>query len=315
MKIVTVGKVGPAEGLALETAPDPYAGREEVLIEVVAAGVGLVDILKRRGEIKGVGTGANLGSEVVGTIVEVGDGVDRAMLGRRVFAQSSAGGYAEKLVARASSVIILPQALPPENAIAVGLNALVAHFAVDTGRVVEGERVLVRGAGGGIGFYAVQIAEAAGARVTAISSEDWPEFAERRRPSKILGREPARQLTDEYDVILDPVGGGDISCFIDKLAKRGRYVLLGAAAGFPSADFGLTLIKNFAKSPTFSVFSMASITDEQLRAAGAIVFDAAARDDLIAPKKAFFDLEAVVEAHRYFERMLHFEKVVLRVKH
>lgn len=312
MRVIKIAKLGSPDGLVLGQVPDLLPGEGEVVIEVSAAGVGLVDVLKRRDGLGGAGPGHILGGEVAGTIIRVGVGVDQSLIGRRVFAQGSGGGYAEQFVVSASRAFPIPEGLSFDDTIALGMNALVAHFSLEMSRLQDQERVLVRGASGGIGFHAVQLAHLKGGHVTAITSK--PDLARFQRigAEEVLSREEGEATSGEFDVIIDPVAGGAITTFIGKLARRGRYILLGVAAGFPPRDFEMSLIANFSKSPTFSVFSMASITDEELAAACSAIFATAMAGKLEFPAHTCYRLQDAVDAHVRFEQGLHFEKIILR---
>lgn len=231
-------------------APHPAAG--QVVIRTEAIGVGGVDAMLRRGTLRGHGfaPGTVPGSEVAGTVVRVGDGVDPDWLARRVWAFTGVGGaYAEEAVADIADVVALPDDLACVDAVTVGSAAPVAHFALAHGRFTGGESVLVRGAAGSIGIAAVQLAARAGARAVAVTTSS-PQRGERLRElgaTHVLDRAGNGDATTpaSFDVILDVVGGPDLPSFLDRLAPGGRFVAVGMVAGLPPADFGSRLLRAF----------------------------------------------------------------------
>lgn len=166
MKAVAIQAFGRPEGLAVIDLPAPRPGPRQVLIATEAIGVGGVDAVIRNGSLAAYGftEGHILGGEIAGTVAAVGDGVDPSWAGRRVWAFTGlGGGYAEQAIAPASTLIPLPAGLPGADAVTLGSSGAVAHFGLRHARFAPGESVLVRGAAGGIGIMAVQLAARGGA--------------------------------------------------------------------------------------------------------------------------------------------------------
>ncbi|CAM5683568.1 L-threonine 3-dehydrogenase [Streptomyces tendae] len=158
MKAVVIRAFGDPEGLEVVDLPAPEPRPGQVLVAVEAIGVGGVDAVIRRGALAAYGfrEGHLLGSEVAGTVTAVGEGVDAAWTGRRVWAFTGlSGGYAEQAVARVEDVLALPDGLTGADAVTLGGSGLVAHFALRKAHFAPGETVLVRGAAGSIGITAV----------------------------------------------------------------------------------------------------------------------------------------------------------------
>ncbi|MCS7483162.1 alcohol dehydrogenase catalytic domain-containing protein, partial [Umezawaea endophytica] len=160
------------EELAVVQAPEPVPGPGQVLIDVDAVGVGYVDLMSRRGEYFNFpGAGATPGIEVVGRVATTGPGTPETLVGQRFLALlTTFGGYAEKVVANADRLLLAPDGLSGDDVAALGLNALVAESALHRAEVTAGDRVLILGAGGGIGVLATQIAHARQAEVTVVTS-------------------------------------------------------------------------------------------------------------------------------------------------
>ena len=183
MQAVEIRTFGSPDGLAVIDLPDPTPAAGQVVVAVEAIGVGGVDAMIRRGTVAAGGfeKGHIPGSEVAGTVTAVGDGVDPSWLGRRVWAFTGrGGGYVEQAVAPVDDVLALPENLTAAEAVTLGGSGAVAHFGLAHVHWAPGESVLIRGAGGGIGTMAVQLAAVGGASeigVTASSAEAFSEAA------------------------------------------------------------------------------------------------------------------------------------------
>ncbi|WP_326566251.1 zinc-binding dehydrogenase [Amycolatopsis rhabdoformis] len=266
MKAVVIEEFGPAEGLRVTEVPEPVPAAGQVLIETEAIGVGGVDAVIRRGTLNSYGfqPGFIPGSEVAGTVVAVGEGVDEGLRGRRVWAFAGmGGGYAERVAA--SDFLPIPDALSSEDAVAIGTSGPVAHFALEQAHFRPGETVLVRGAAGSIGVSAIQLAVRDGAKAVAVTTSS----AERGERLKALGAtqvlDRAGTGDDQYDVIIDLIAGEHLPGFFDKLNRNGRLVVVGIVGGMPPADFGMKLMQDFRRSLSFVTFSADTVSPEAMR--------------------------------------------------
>ncbi|WP_349898829.1 zinc-dependent alcohol dehydrogenase family protein [Parafrigoribacterium soli] len=311
MRAIAIQEFGDPSGMALVDVPEPTPGAGQVLVRTAAIGVGGVDAMIRRGTLGSEHPrGMVPGSEVAGTIVAAGDGVDASWIGRRVWAFTGiAGGYAECATAPLDDVVPLPENLSSIDAVTLGSAAPVAHFALAHAHFAPGESVLVRGAAGSIGIAAVELAVRGGASVVAVTTSS----AERGRKLHAFGAtrvlDRAGNPSDEasgasplFDVIIDIVGGAELPAFVDRLAPNGRLVLVGAVAGFPPAEFGMRLLQSFQQSRSIATFSLATIARERLVAARIELFEAAARGELHAVVHAILPLDQATEAHRMMDR-------------
>ncbi|UOX91383.1 zinc-binding dehydrogenase [Amycolatopsis sp. FBCC-B4732] len=260
MKAVAVQAFGEPGGMAVVDLPVPSPAGGQVLITTEAIGVGGVDVLIRRGALAAYGfrEGHVLGGEIAGTVAAVGDGVDQAWLGRRVWAFAGAGtggGYAEQALAPAETLVPLPEGVSPVDAVTLGSSGTVAHFALRHAQFAPGESVLVRGAAGGIGVMAVQLAARGGAGAIAVTTSS-PERGDRLRQlgaTHVFGRDG--EGAEGYDVIVDIVAGPGLPSFFAKLNPNGRLVTVGVMGGDPPADFGKELLAGFRRSLSFATFS------------------------------------------------------------
>ncbi|MCZ4519363.1 zinc-binding dehydrogenase [Rhodococcus ruber] len=246
---------------------DPVPGTGEVIVSVQAAGVGYMDVMIADGQYPLVTEpGFVLGSELAGPIVSVGAGVPPEVVGRRVFAMTTTRSFAQLCAVDYSSALPIPDGLGSIEAVALGINALVAQEILERVGADGTSEVLVRGASGGIGLMATQLAALRGARVTAVTStEDRGKQLLELGADRYVSREAARTRGKRYDVIVDTVGGPDMPAFIEQLADNGRFVLCGGVAGAPPTDFGSTLMANFHRSPSFLAFSLNSVNLQTLR--------------------------------------------------
>ncbi|WP_305780458.1 zinc-binding dehydrogenase [Nocardia nova] len=305
MKAVIIEAFGGPEVLTVAEVPDPIASAGQVVIATEAIGVGGVDVLIRRGGPAGYGfaPGHVPGSEVAGTVVAVGDDVDPAWTGRRVWAfTGEGGGYVEYAAVPTDSLVALPAGLSAAQAVTLGSSGIVARFALRHAHFAQGESVLVRGAGGGIGVMAVQLAVRLGAGAVAVTTSSAAR-GERLRDlgaTHVLDRSGAgaAEAPASYDVVIDIVAGAELPAFFARLAPNGRMVAVGATGGLPPADFGMEMIAAFKKSMSFATFSADTVPWGERRTATAELFGAAARGDLKAVVHEELSLDQAVLAHR-----------------
>jgi NADPH2:quinone reductase len=233
--------------------PAPQAG--QVLIRIEAASLNFPDLLivQNKYQMK-----PDLpfvpGSEYAGVIEAVGEGVTHLKVGQSVACLSGTGGFGTHTLAPAKLCMPLPPGFPAVDAAAfIMIYATSHHALMDRAALKAGETVFILGAAGGVGTAAIQIAKAAGARVIAAASND-----EKCALCKSLGadetinyttqnmREVLKTLTEGKgpDIIYDPVGGDFAEPAFRSIAWRGRYLVVGFAAGpIPALPFNLALLK------------------------------------------------------------------------
>lgn len=318
MKAVAIREFGSPEGLEVVDLPDPRPGEGEALIATEAIGVGGVDRMIRSGALADFGfeRGLVLGNELAGTVTAVGDGADPSLVGRRVWAFTGVGGgYAEQAIAPAAGVLPLPVGLSAVDAVTLGSSGVVADFGLRHASFSAGESVLVRGAAGGIGVMAVQLAALRGAAAVAVttSSSERGERLRRLGATHVLDRdgEADGEAPAAYDVIVDVVAGPQMPSLFSRLRPNGRLVAVGAVGGQPPPDFGAELFKAFQKSMTFGTFSAATVTPSARLTATAELFDAVGRGELAAVVSEVMPLEEAVLAHRKMEAGEVFGRIAL----
>jgi NADPH2:quinone reductase len=233
--------------------PTPRAG--EVLVEIHAASLNFPDLLivQNKYQMKPALPFVP-GSEYAGVVQAVGDGVNHLKVGQPVACLSGTGGFATHTLAPAALCMPLPEGFPMVDAAAfIMIYATSHHALVDRAQLKAGETVLILGAAGGVGTSAIQIAKACGARVIAAASSDDKcalctsigADATINYTSSNL-RDAVKTLTAGKgpDVIYDPVGGDYSEQAFRSIGWRGRYLVVGFAAGpIPSLPLNLALLK------------------------------------------------------------------------
>jgi NADPH2:quinone reductase len=223
--------------------PEPSAG--QIRVRVTAAGIGLPDVLMCRGTYPLTPPlPFTPGQEATGVITAVGEGVDRAVGSRVMFVSAfylGHGAFAEECITVADTAFAVPDGLTDAEAAGFWIPHLTAWVGlVDRGHLAKGETLAVLGAAGGSGIAAVQLGRALGARIVAVVSDD-----ERAQFCRDLGADVVikhgdgplaaalRAATDRrgVDVIYDPVGGAIAEDAAGALARDGRHLLVGFAAG------------------------------------------------------------------------------------
>ena len=311
MKAIHVSSFGGAEVLKVMEAASPLVDKQQVLIAVKAAGVGTVDVMFRKGIYPGVSQpGFIPGIEVAGIVVDAGGEVDRKWLNQRVFAIVPGGGYAEEVVVSVSSLILIPGELSFIHAVGLGVNALVAHFSLRRAALRGTETLLLRGAGGGIGMMTVQLALQQKIKVTAETSSPKKRKKIEGMGAKLFAGIEAPE-NDTFDAIIDPVAGTHLDPYVNLLRENGSYLLIGAAAGFPSADFGISWLSRFQKSLSFSCVSLSAVDQKALQEAMTAIFHMAIDGGLTPFVDHQFKLEEAAQAHEYLESGSTFGKNVL----
>ncbi|MGI5153018.1 zinc-dependent alcohol dehydrogenase family protein [Plantactinospora sp. CA-294935] len=318
MKAVAISEFGGPEGLAVIDIPGPVPAQGQVLIASEAIGVGGVDVMIRSGALAAYGyrKGHIPGGEVAGTVTAVGEGVDPAWVGQRVWAfTGTGGGYVEQAIAPIGEVVPLPAGLSAVDAVTLGSAGVVAHFGLSHAHFSSGEAVLVRGAAGSIGIMTVQLAALGGASAVAVTTSS-PERGRRLRDlgaTHVLDRlgEGGPDDPTGYDVIIDVVAGKGMPSFFDRLEPEGRLVVVGAVGGQPPADFGTRLMAAFQKSMSFATFSAATVAEPARRAVRMKQFAAAGRSQLQTVVHDVLPLEHAVLAHQKMEAGEVFGRIVL----
>jgi NADPH:quinone reductase-like Zn-dependent oxidoreductase len=231
----------PEEVVGIEEVGAPVPGPGELLVEIRAAAVNPMDshFIGGRPAIARLGLGLTRpkrtrpGADFAGVVVGVGEGVTRFKPGDAVFG-AARGAFAEMACAPERAVALKPDALTFEQAAALPVAGLTALQALrDRGRLAAGQKVLITGAAGGIGSFAVQIAKAEGAEVTAMCSARGLDLVRALGADQVIDREQEDFTRSDarWDVILDLVQDRSFGASRRVLAPGGVLVPAGMLAG------------------------------------------------------------------------------------
>ncbi|NBW23912.1 MAG: NADPH:quinone oxidoreductase family protein [Betaproteobacteria bacterium] len=246
--------IGPQALVWREHAtPQPQAG--EVLLAVHAAGLNFPDLLivHNKYQMKPALPFVP-GAEFAGEVLALGPGVAHLQVGQRVACLGGTGGFATHAVVSAALCTALPPDFPVVDAAALIMTYATSHHAlVDRAALRPGETVLVLGAAGGVGTAAIQVAKAAGARVIAAASTDekcalcesiGADVSINYRSQDLRAALKLHTHGKGPDVVYDPVGGELAEPAFRSIAWRGRYLVIGFAAGpIPALPWNLALLK------------------------------------------------------------------------
>lgn len=237
MLAATQDRYGDADVLSVRAIERPVVGDGEVLIAVRAAGCGpdVMHVMTGKPYFARTMLGltkpkqTTAGRDVAGTVVAVGDGVEGFAVGDEVYGAATSGSFAEYAVAPVTQLTHKPAALSFDEAAGVPVSGGTALQALQKAGVGAGSRVLVIGAGGGVGSFAVQIAVAMGAVVTGVSSAAKASQVRELGASDVI--DYARQEIDRdgavYDAIIDTAGNRKVALLRRALKPDGTLVIVG----------------------------------------------------------------------------------------
>lgn len=239
MKAVIHDRYGGPEMLRLSAVDRPEPGKGQIRVKVLACAVNRSDWERLTGSPLWVRTVAGvfrprqpvLGSDIVGLVDMLGDGVSGFAVGQRVMGDyvSSLGGFAEYVCVPARETVAVPDALSDEVAACLPQAGGIA--VAGTADVSQGERVLINGAGGGSGTMALQLAKAAGAHVTAVDNAKKLEWLETLGADRVIGygKVDFTATGEKWDKILDMVATRGPREVSQALAEGGTYMAVGGS--------------------------------------------------------------------------------------
>ncbi len=247
MRAIVLDRYGePRQVLRLAEVPRPVPGPGEVAVRVAAVSLNSWDVdLVIGAALTRIAAPFRpkhrvIGSDVSGTVIAVGPDVTRHGVGDTVFGELSAagwGGFAEVVIAREEALVPRPADLDDLTAAALPQAASMAYqalggaVATTAGGTLEGRRVLIVGAGGGVGTFAIQLAHVGGAHVTAIERAAWKLGALEQVGADAVGDEIVEPATsaDRFDMILDVVGALPPTRARELLAPEGEATYIGGS--------------------------------------------------------------------------------------
>jgi NADPH:quinone reductase len=221
--------VGTPSGPELRRVPGPQRAPNEVVVQVEAFSI-------NRGELglfAGRPEGWRPGQDIAGRVLAPAADGSGPAAGARIVAMVDFGGWAQRVAVPVERLAPLPDTVAPERAAGFGVAGLTALRALRRGDGLLGARVLITGASGGVGTFAVQLAAAGGAKVTALTG------SRRRVDLEALGAQRVISSLDdadgEFDLVLESVGGDVLLAALRRTAPRGHVVVLGSSSGEPAA--------------------------------------------------------------------------------
>jgi putative PIG3 family NAD(P)H quinone oxidoreductase len=319
MHAIVIQKPGDPDVLRWTEVPDPVVGPDEVLLDVVAAGINRADIMQRRGSYPPPeGAPEYPGLEAAGRVAAVGDDVTEWKVGDEACALLSGGGYATRVAVPAGQLLPVPRGLSLVEAAALPeVTCTVWANVFMLAKLRPGESFLVHGGAGGIGTTAIQLAKAHGARVLTTAGSE-----EKLRRCRELGADVAiNYRTEDFveaarpvDVILDNMGAKYLPRNVDALGTGGRLVVIGLQGGrIGELDLGTLLAKRASVHATSLRARPPAEKAEIVAAVRAHVWPLVESGAVRPIVDRTLPMAEAREAHRTMEDSTHVGKIVLTV--
>lgn len=259
MKAVVRRQYGSPDVLKLEEVAVPTPADDEALIKIRAASVNRSDwealtgkpLYARIGGLFKPGQPI-IGSDIAGEVVAVGKDHAQFKIGDEIFGEMAgySAGFAEYACSRGKYMALKPAKLSFEEAAAIPQAAVIALQGIrDAGQVKPGQQVLINGAGGGTGMYAIQLAKSYGAEVTAVDNEHKLNFMRSIGADNVIDykRQDFTKNKIQYDFILDVIAYRSVFAYARSLKPNGRYYAVGGSVGtFFQILFFATLIRKMS---------------------------------------------------------------------
>lgn len=316
VRAVVYDRYGGVERLRMVDLPTPDPGPGEVLVEVVATGLNLSDWETLHGSPAYARLGGMfrprrrvLGSDIAGRVAAVGPGVTQWTVGDEVFGDNldRKGGFAEYAVAPAHALARKPAALTFAQAAAIPQSAAIAAQAV--ARAHTGERMLLNGAGGGVGAFAIPLAAASGVHLTGVDNADKLDLMRELGATDVIDyRETDFTRTGPYDVIVDLVAQRSPIAYRGALAPGGRALVVG---GLVRVLLGMLTVGAVIGAVTGRRLGVLAVREGPAHFAA--VADAVVAGDLQVVIDRVYPLERVAEALTRHGEGRALGKVVVRV--
>jgi len=333
MKAFIIERYGSKDGVRAGEMPDPELREDDVLVQIHAAGVNLLDSKIRDGEFKlflPYRFPLILGNEVAGVVVRVGSRVRRFKPGDEVYARPDddrIGAFAEFIAIQEDAVAKKPKNLTMEEAASIPLVGLTAwQVLVERANLKTGQKVLIHAGSGGVGTVAIQLAKHLGAIVATTTSTANLEWVKRLGADLVIDyrKDDFEKILQDYDVVLNSLGAETLEKSLRVLKPGGKLISI---SGPPDPDFaqdrGLSWIvrlamrllsyriRNKAKRHHVSYsFLFMRASGDQLREIGSLI-----ESGIIRPvMDRVFPFESTKEAMAYVETGRAKGKVVVKVR-
>jgi NADPH:quinone reductase len=293
MRAAVLDKAGPPEALHLRSVPAPRLARGHVVIALDYASAGIWDVKQRTGEWGAVKPGTILGADGSGIVVAVAPDVTRLRVGERVYSYSyESGFYAEYVSVPADRAERVPDQLNQQVAGAMPCVALTAHSGLQALKMTPGQTLLVFGATGGVGSFAVWLAaHASEVRVIGTARADAYDYL------RALGGEPAADSSEGFDAVLATANGDALPSFVSRAKTR-------AAVAYPNG---------VEPEPKFDGHPPVPFDGKMTRSAFESL-NKAIGDHTIPLRVEEFPFDDIVDAHRRIDQGHVEGKIVLRIR-
>lgn len=321
MKAIEYTKHGPPDVLQLIEVEKPAPKDGEILVEIHAASANPADYHRMRGGLASVVTwllrtpeNPRLGADAAGRVEAVGNNVTQFQPGDEVFG-TCAGSFAEYASARENRLALKPAKCSFEEAAAVPVAAITALQGLrDYGKIKSGQKVLVNGASGGVGTFAVQIAKSFGTEVTGVCSTRNLDMVRSIGADHVVDytREDFTRNGQRYDLIYDAVGNRSVSDYKRALNPQGTCVIAGYS-GMPRLFEHLVLgpLRSKIGNKKVSLMGIAKINQKDL----VFLKELLEAGKIVSVIDRCYPLNETTEAIRYLEERHARGKVVITVEH
>jgi len=333
MKAFIVERYGTRDGGRIGEVPDPEVREDDVLVQVHAAGVNLLDSKIRDGEFKLIlpyRLPLILGNDVAGVVVRVGSRVRRFKPGDEVYARPDKdriGTFAEFISIKEESLAIKPKALTMEEAASIPLVSLTAwQVLVERANLKKGQKVLIHAGSGGVGTIAIQLAKHVGAVVATTTSTANLDWVKRLGADIVIdySKDDFETFLQDYDVVLNSLGGEVLSKSLRVLRPGGKLISI---SGPPDPEFAKDMgaswiVRQVMRLLSYRIrkkarrhgvnysFLFMRASGDQLREIGSLIESGAIRPVV----DRVFPFESTKEAMVYVEKGRAKGKVVVRVR-
>jgi synaptic vesicle membrane protein VAT-1 len=345
MRAMVVRRYGPPEVFEARDVPDPQPKPGEVVIRVKAIGVNFADLLQRMGVYPGTPKPPFVpGFEIAGVVEKVAEHGNRSAeveplrTGDAVAAYIDFRAYAEWVSTPARNVYRMPRGMTFEDGAALSVNYLTAYHSLFTmGNLQAGNRVLIHGAGGGVGIAAVQLARVRGLVTFGTAGRTKQEFLRRLGVDHPIDHEKSdfvevvrKFAPDGIEMVMDPIGGKSFARSVECLGPMGRLVVYGfsAAAGPEGKKSLLRAGKALLETPRLHPLKLMSknlavigVSMGKMQSRGAILrgeltelFEMYSAGKIKPVIAKTFPLTEAAAAHRYIHDRKNIGKVILIVK-
>ncbi len=318
MKAIRISEFGEPEVMKIKEIERPIPKSDEILVKVYASGINPVDLVVREGSSAALNYNLNLpmtlGWDASGTIEELGSNVKQFQKGDAVYGVPNFpgdGSYAEYVVAKASQFALKPKNIDFNEAAGVPLAALTAWTAMyEFGKLKSGQRILIQGASGSVGSFAVQFAKSKGAYIIGTASEENFDYLKQIGVDELIDYKTQKfeELVQDVDIVLEASSVRDNNERLKSVkVLKEKGILVSVNTDF---SFNDEVIKALAKKNAKGELSANQPKKEWLEEIAKLI----EADKVKVSTGKVFPLEKVVEAHNFMENKSIDGKLILQIR-